>query len=91
MTAGRDRPGDDPPTFAMTLEGRATFLDDSAGFVANRKAARGPVLPLQDMDVRSADGGRGHPDQRVPRTHFRRWLVVEPDAVWLHEHRGFII
>jgi hypothetical protein len=86
LAAGRDRADDHALADPVAAHGGAELLDHPDRLVTHDSAALDRVLALKDMDVGTADGGRGDADQGVAWPDLRYRLLVEHDPARLDEH-----
>ena len=89
VAAWGNRAGNDALAFAIALHGGAKLFDDAHWLVPDGQASRHRILALENVDVRSADGGGRDTDQRIERAHVRNGLLVQHDASGLDEDGGF--
>jgi hypothetical protein len=72
--------------FCKAFYCRAEFFDDSYWFVANGKTRCDRILAFADVNVRSANGGSGYPEQGIVRADFRNWFLAQFDTAGPDKH-----
>ena len=89
LSAWSNGTDDNPLSDGITRYTGPERRDHADGFVSYDAARGNGVLPLQNVNVGSADRGRGHLDQCVTGTNTRYGSFVKNDPARFDKYRCF--